>query len=224
MFLPHLEHLALPRTRNKSNLVAARARMYHDLVFECAERVFAEEGFSESSMQDLAAEAGISLKTLYATFPGKDDIYREILAERGAGLLRAMARIGEVEGDAFERLAAGIRGIVAYLIEHERFFRILLQEGHAWGLDPRAEDARTFWKAGLGRTRELLAEGIEGGELLPADPDLLAPTVNAVLQVQLAGLLKRSDTPDADAISDEILRILRRMLCGDDAGSETRAA
>ncbi len=61
--------------------------MYHELVFECAERVFAEEGFAESTMQDLAAEAGISLKTLYATFPGKDEIYREILAKRGDGLL-----------------------------------------------------------------------------------------------------------------------------------------
>ena len=99
----------------------------------------------------------------------------------------------------------------------------LLQEGHAWGLDPRAGEARAFWKAGLATTRDVLADGIERGEMLPADPDLMAPTVNAVLQVQLAGLLKRSDAPDVDALCDEILRILRRMLCGGD-GDATRAA
>ena len=70
--------------------------MYHDLVFDCAERVFAEEGFAESTMQDLAAEAGISLKTLYATFPGKDEIYREILAVRGGGLLDAISLARQV--------------------------------------------------------------------------------------------------------------------------------
>src|SRR5262249_13217196 len=65
----------MPRMKKKnSNLEAARSRMYHDLIFECAERVFAEKGFDESTMQDVAAEAGISLKTLYATFPGKNEI------------------------------------------------------------------------------------------------------------------------------------------------------
>jgi AcrR family transcriptional regulator len=214
----------LPRSRKKSNLAAARARMYHDLVFECAERVFAEEGFAESSMQDLAAEAGISLKTLYATFPGKDDIYRAILAERGAGLLAAIGRAKSSEGSALERLDVGIRGIVAYLIEHERFFRILLQEGQAWGLNPRGQDARGAWEAGLETLRGVLADGIAGGEFLPGDPDLLAPTVNAILQVQLAGLLERSDEPDADAIADAILGSLRRLLCGRDADAPSAAA
>jgi len=191
--------------------------MYHDLVFECAERVFAEEGFAESSMQDLAAEAGISLKTLYATFPGKDDIYKEILAVRGAGLLAAIAGAHDAEGSAMERIAIGVRGIVEYLVEHQRFFRILLQEGQAWGLNPRGQEARENWKSGLAAVREVLVDGMREGEILPGDPDLLAPSVNAILQVQLAGLLEREGTPDPDAISREILGTLARMLCGSEA-------
>jgi AcrR family transcriptional regulator len=209
----------MTRTRNKTNLAAARARMYHDLVFECAERVFAEAGFAESSMQDLAAEAGISLKTLYATFPGKEDIYKAILAERGGGLLLAIAQSRETQGSAMERIAVGVRGIVSYLVEHERFFRILLQEGHAWGLNPRGDEARETWQAGLWAVRDVLADGMRSGELLPADPDLLAPTVNAVLQVQLAGLLDRSEKHDIDAICEQILGTLRRLLCGGEVAS-----
>ncbi|MDJ0868505.1 MAG: TetR/AcrR family transcriptional regulator [Myxococcota bacterium] len=205
----------MPRARNKSKVAAARARMYRDLVFECAERVFAEEGFNESTMQDLAAEAGISLKTLYATFPGKDDIYREILAERGAGLLEAIASVHRASGSALERLGVGVRGIVAYLVENPRFFRIILQEGRAWGLDPRGQAARESWKAGLAAVRGVLVQGIESGEFLPADPDLLAPTVIAILQVQLAGLLERDRASSADAIADEILGSLCRLLCGE---------
>ena len=200
--------------KTKSNLAAARERMYRDLVFECAERVFAEKGFSTSSMQDLAAEAGISLKTLYATFPGKDDIYKEILTVRGLDLLNAIGDISQGEGAALAKFEVGIRGIVAFLIEHQPFFRILLQEGQAWGLNPRGEEARTTWEAGLITVREILVGGLESGEFLPADPDLLAPTVSAILQVQLAGLLDRQDETDPDEISGEILETLRRLLCG----------
>ena len=205
----------MPRKKNP-NLAAARQRMYHDLVFECAERVFAEEGFAESSMQDLAAETGISLKTLYATFPGKDDIYREILEQRGAGLLEAIGAATSAEGTAMERIGVGVRGIVAYLIEHQRFFRILLQEGQAWGLNPRGQDARDNWLAGIVAVREVLSDGIESGEFLPGDPDLLAPTLNAILQVQLAGLIEKAEAPDPEAISVAILATLRRLLCGSD--------
>jgi AcrR family transcriptional regulator len=206
---------ALPRLKKKkSNLAVARERMYRDLVFECAERVFADKGFTESSMQDLAAEAGISLKTLYATFPGKDDIYKEILSVRGLDLLNAIGDVRHAEGTALAKFEIGIRGIVGFLIEHQRFFRIVLQEGQAWGLNPRGEEARTTWEAGLVTVREILVGGIESGEFLPADPDLLAPTVSAILQVQLAGLLDRGDEADPEAISGQILETLRRLLCG----------
>lgn len=190
--------------------------MYRQLVFDCAERVFAEEGVAASSMQDLAAEAGISLKTLYSAFAGKDEIYRAILAERGAGLLAEVRGAAEREGTALERVRAGIRGIVAYFIEYEDFFRIILQEGHAWGLDPQSAEAQQAWQGGLLSVRELIREGIESGEFLPCDPDLLAPTVNAILQVQLAGLLARSGKRDADAIADEILTSISRLLSGRD--------
>jgi AcrR family transcriptional regulator len=189
--------------------------MYHDLVFDCAERVFAEQGFAESSMQDLAAEAGISLKTLYATFPGKDEIYREILARRGEGLLDAIQLARQTQGTALERLTEGIHGIVAHLVEHRRFFHILLQEGQAWGLNPRGGEARDSWEAGLMVMREVLSEGIASHEFLPCDLDLLAPTVNSILQVQLAGLLDRGGELDPRAISNEIMISLRRLLCGE---------
>lgn len=216
----------MPRTRKKSNLAAARARMYHDLIFESAERIFAEAGFDESTMQDLAAEAGISLKTLYANFAGKDDIYREILTVRSRGLAEAISFASSTEGTALDRLRTGIHGIVAYLIENRPFFQILLQEGRAWGLDPRGEQAREAWGTGFHALRDVLRVGMESGEFLEGDADLLAPTINAVLQVQLAVLLARDDEPDADAISDTILASLRRMLCGGDdpASQASRAA
>ena len=80
-------------------------------------------------------------------------------------------------------------------------------------MNPRGEEARATWEAGLVTVREILVGGIESGEFLPADPDLLAPTVSAVLQVQLAGLLDRGDETDSEVISGQIVETLRRLLC-----------
>jgi hypothetical protein len=91
-----------------------------------------------------------------------------------------------------------------------------LQEGQAWGLNPRGKDARNNWLAGIVAVREVLSDGMESGEFLPGDPDLLAPTLNAVLQVQLAGLIEKAEAPDPEVISVAILATLRRMLAGSD--------
>ena len=76
---------------------------------------------------------------------------------------------------------------------------------------------------GIATVRAVIVEGVEAGEFLPCNPDLLAPTVNAVLQVQLAGLLERDEDPDPEAIADEILVTLGRMLCGEEKSPATRA-
>src|SRR6185436_9218133 len=120
--------------KKNSKLEAARSRMYHDLIFECAERVFAEKGFDECTMQDVAAEAGISLKTLYTAFPGKNEIYAEIQAVRGMAFLERVQSANQ--GSAFEKFEAGLRAFVTFLIDHDAYRQILLREGQAWGLDP----------------------------------------------------------------------------------------
>src|SRR5215510_15087642 len=124
--------------KKNSNLEAARSRMYHDLIFECAERVFAEKGFDECTMQDVATEAGISLKTLYATFPGKNEIYNEIQAVRGMAFLERVRSANE--GNALDRFESGLRAFVSFLIDHDAYRMILLREGQAWGLDPANEN------------------------------------------------------------------------------------
>lgn len=192
-------------------MAAARARMYRELVFETAERIFAGKGYESTTMQDIAAEAGISLKTLYATFPGKRDLYREIARVRGHEFVEhALAALRE-DGTPLEILARGVHAYVDFLLTHREFFRIQLRSARAWGLSPDSE-ATVDWHAGVQMQAELLRRGIAQGLFYEGDPELTAATVISIIQVQLAGLLERKPEPDARAISDEILRQITRYL------------
>ncbi len=213
----------MPRSRNKSNLAAARARMYHDLIFECAERVFAEQGFGESSMADIAAEAGVSLKTLYATFPGKDDIYREIIEVRSSELLgRSVA--ADAARPALDLLGEGIHGLVGYFVEHPAFFRILTRDGQAWGLHPRSSTGQQRALEGAQVITGIIEQGMKEGVFAEADPGLTAASVMALLQVQLAVLLARDEEPDAREVADLILVSMRRLLGAPSPHDAERAA
>ncbi len=201
----------MSRTKNKSNLAAARARMYRELIFECSERVFAEQGFDESSMADIAAEAGVSLKTLYATFPGKDAIYKEILTVRSEALLAASVG-ADPERPAPELLTLSVRNIVSYFVEHPAFFRILARDGQAWGVHPRSSTGQKRAAEGAGQIRSIIEQGIKEGVFAEIDPGLAGASVMALLQVQLTVLLARDDQPDPLEVADLILVSLRRLL------------
>ena len=68
------------RGRSRSN------RSNRQQIVDAARAHFFSHGFRRVTMDDLAAELGISKKTLYAHFPGKIDLLEAVLADKFAGV------------------------------------------------------------------------------------------------------------------------------------------
>ena len=86
------------RLSPKDGVRRAKVDMYRRLVLEAAERVFAEHGYDEAKIQDIAASAGIALGTLYTVLPGKTEIYAAIQEQRGQEIIASIYRA--IEGHA----------------------------------------------------------------------------------------------------------------------------
>ena len=197
-----------PHTR----LDDARIRMYRDLVFESAECIFGERGYEHATMQDIAGEAGISLKTLYAAFPGKQELYEEIQHVRGQAFIDHVAGAVDTEANPEERLESLTHAYVTFLFEHRDWLQIHLQNRQSWGLRPSTEYAADYWEQGLTQTAELLRAGTEAGCFYDSDPRSAAALTQAIMQVQVAQAVARGET-DADRTAEEIMLQLRRLLC-----------
>ncbi len=216
-----------PQTRAeaaRAQLDEARARMYHDLILESAEQVFGAHGFEEATMREVAQEAGISLKTLYATFPGKQELYREIHAVRGRDFLARME--AAMQGsDTLERLEKGMRAYVDFLLEHENWLRIQLHQRISWGLGPAEGIGSELWREGVESFARVVEAGIAEGVFHESDPQAMAAMSIAIMQVQLARAVE-AGAPDAGRLAGEILVHLRRLLCrpAPEAGRERRVA
>jgi AcrR family transcriptional regulator len=186
--------------------------MYHDLVFEAAEWVFGQKSFEHATMQDIAGEAGISLKTLYSVFPGKDDLYEEIQRVRGQAFVGHVARAIDPRAAPLDQLEQLVTAYVDFLFEHRDWLRIHLQSRISWGMRPTEEYAADYWEEGLTTLGAILRDGAASGIFYPGDERSAAALVQSILQTLVSQAVAR-DEQDVAKTAEEIGVQLRRLLC-----------
>lgn len=191
----------------------ARREMYRRVITEAAEAVFSEKGFADTRMSDVALEAGISLKTLYATFPGKVELFEAIRAARIDEVMALSAAVSE--GPPLEVVMNRVRVSVEYLLSNPHFLRIHLREGNAWAIQQvgTAGGIPDRWSANLSEQAKTIQRGIDEGVFENGDPELLVKMLNAVYQVQLADWLEREETASPAVLVERIQAYAKRLLC-----------
>ena len=103
-----------------------QARHRRDIL-AVAVRLFAERGYHETTMQMVAEASEFSVGYLYKHFPGKEDMYRELMAFH---IERMDAIIGAVETrhlGPLDELHADFEAICAHFNDHRDFMRIYHQ-------------------------------------------------------------------------------------------------
>jgi AcrR family transcriptional regulator len=174
-------------------------------LLEAAAAVFAEKGFDNATMTEIAARAGASIGSLYQFFPSKE-LLAEALMARYAEALSEILR-------AYRDAAAGwstdaladrlVRTLIEFRAGHPAFGPLLDVPG-AGGGKPA--------EVGLAVRAHLLA--ILRAQAPGLAPEVLAPVAVAVQQVMKAAVSLNSepDLPARDAALDELAAMLRRYL------------
>jgi AcrR family transcriptional regulator len=114
------------RQARRQETLEARQRIARDAALDAASRLFAENGFHETGMADIAREAGLSLKALYGVFGSKDDLFAAVLDAAFARLLPVLADDGDQ--DPGERILGLIDDLFA-LVEENRSDFLLYARG-----------------------------------------------------------------------------------------------
>ncbi len=178
--------MANRRLQDKARQV--RNDLYRQHIVDAAEAVFADRGFDSAKLQDISRLAGVSMGTIYAIFPGKEDLFRAILDERGRQLLQ-VARDGAHSHDdprvALERL---IEAYIDYFIAHPNFLRMHLRLGTSWVLGPTmgSQGQVQLWAEIHALQADLMRRGIAARAFVDEDPAFLAKIFSALDQVLLA--------------------------------------
>jgi AcrR family transcriptional regulator len=113
--------LSSPRTR------LPRAEREQQLL-DIAHARFAAHGYGAVTMEDVAAEAGVTKPLLYAYFGNKERLYLACMERAGDALLATIgATVADADGPA-DTLRRGIRAFFAFVDEDRDAWRVLFDE------------------------------------------------------------------------------------------------
>jgi AcrR family transcriptional regulator len=131
-----------------------------------AARVFAERGYAETSVAELAEQLGLATGALYHYFRGKQELLIAICDELTEPLLEAGRELG-AGSDAEQRLRELVRLWVAHVAEHRHHLLVFTQVRHV------VDAGGSEWAQVRAARKEF--EGLLGEALTAcgvADPDL----------------------------------------------------
>ncbi len=197
------------------NAVARRARPLHadpppspkrDAILRAAIDVFAERGYFNAQVADVARAAGVAAGTVYLYFKSKDDLLVSIF-ERSMrdGLAHGRAAVADL-GDPCERLRRLAHGHLARL-GHDRNLAVVFQVELRQSTKFMERFSSTLLRDYLGLIRQAIADGQREGRFR-AD---IKPTVAAKMlfgaldEMATNWILSRrrySLEADADAVVD----------------------
>ena len=139
-----------------------------------ARRAFAQKGYSEASMDDLTAAAGLTRGALYHNFGDKKGLLQAVIDQFDGEILEQMRAAGQQYHTRWHAFLAEAITYIEMSLEPE-VQRIMLLDGPAVLGDPSRWPNQT---ACLRTTAAMLAELIEEGMVKPVDTEAAAQLVN----------------------------------------------
>jgi AcrR family transcriptional regulator len=197
------------------NLRDKKRELYREAILDAAERVFGDDGYEATKVQRIAAEAGVSLTTLYSVLESKWEIYRAVHRRRLAEVMGLVKGVLRDDMPVLEQLVAGTRAQLRFFMDRRDFTRMQLKEVTAWSTVEllRSPEQIEALGSGLELFADLFRRGIRQGCFIDDDPELMARMAIATQQVRLALWMSRGAKEPPDQIADAAIRHLLRSYC-----------
>jgi AcrR family transcriptional regulator len=183
-----------------------------DAIDKAARRVFGRDGYARASIDAIAAEAGVSTRTIYNHFPGKEQLFTSVLHDSAAKVASTfvdMASRLDPADDVEDYLLGLAYALVAQSTEHPEHFamvRRILAE-----VDLFPPEAMSAWlEAGPRRveveTSRCLADLAARGLIAAPDPLVAARHFGALTAAQVTRNSPTTSRPFTKPQVDKLLK------------------
>ena len=193
---------ALRRRRERGSEAA------FERLLRAAAELFARDGYARTSLDAVAAGAGVTKGSLYHHFTGKADLFEAVFERQAAQLAERVGSIAARESDAW---ALAYAGLSAFLDESQTpsVQRIMLVDGPSVLGWERVREIEAEY--GLALIKAVIARLIEEGLIEGHDPDVLAHLWFGAVE---EGALVVARAGDPESARRTVERELRALIDG----------
>jgi AcrR family transcriptional regulator len=177
------------------------------VIVAAASDVFAQRGFRDASVVEIATRAGVTKQLMYRHFASKDALYVEALERQMDALIGALESAAASVADASSRLKALIAAFFSF-VESRPFAKRLLRDIDAGGDVSTAQERQQARLSGAIR-----AVLVEDRQLLAGDPDreLAVSLLAHGMKLTLTGMATWW-SEHSDVGCDEVVRMATRLV------------
>jgi AcrR family transcriptional regulator len=201
--MPTATHHRAARLDRRTRSARAERRDAGAALLRAAAAVFAERGFQDASVEDIAHRAGYSKGAIYWHFESKDDLFLALLEERLERPIREMIELLESAPPEQDMGPEASRRFIE-LLESERELLLLQQE--YWSQAVRDSKLRARYASRRAELRAAFGRAISPRlEHLGAPPGAVAGETMATVIMGLSAGLAQESLIDPGAVPDGLL-------------------
>jgi AcrR family transcriptional regulator len=163
------------------------------LILQTARKLFIQQGYTATSMRQIAAETGIGKATIYHHFTDKQSLLAEMLKQYTPPSVPILAEASS-EADPRRRIELVTRASLKFFYENADLLQLVRREVPA--LRRELTGAYTaFFKSFQAVLQGAIQEGIEQGVFRPLEPAQAARILITLIQGTFAGTFIQGDAP-----------------------------
>lgn len=167
-------------------------------ILASAAQVFAQKGFHNATMEDIAQRAEFAIGSLYKYFRSKEAIFQAVFEENLNNYINTIVKIAEEPGNFTTRF----ENLLNYYAEFAQLNQPLMRIFHSaadtsdWHKDEVRQAIVCHMQRYQAAMRHFMQQGIDDGSLRAFDPDDLASFFVGTLQGVFMGSLRSESAPD----------------------------
>lgn len=188
-------------------------------IIESAMQAFAEQGYHDTSMDDIVRRSGFSKGAIYFHFPGKEALFYALVS-RLADALEAAARSSiEQERGAVARVDAALQTLLGMISRHPRLARVVLVSGG--GLGPSLDAHLTKLHERFARfIKEYLDRAVLDGSIAAIETEVVAYAWLGAIQEIVIRWLRGRDRGPLERVMPALRVLLLRSIGIEVSGSD----
>jgi AcrR family transcriptional regulator len=204
-------------TRRRRAVSDADKSQRREEIMRAAKKVFARKGFHETTIADIAKEAGLAYGSVYWYFDSKDELFHALMAVEESALRShvavALAALGVPPNNFGQEaplralLQSSVEATLAYFESDRATVKLLLRDPYALG-ERFERHLGGIYERFIDDIESFIVAAQERGEVVAAPPRMVAYTLAALVGQLAHRRLSTDDDVTAAQVADFVVALV----------------